>query len=202
MSPLALILAVLLNIGCMSKTTEPATLTVAASSQTSISATTLKPATATSSSVIFPPGTDLAFVTIIGGRTVGGPYLDSTTQIRVLTDSQSASAITGMVYSDDGDTLLAMNYRQYVAIVVFNGFRDGIGSNLEILKIRQSGNTVHIVAHFDDGGGQYSEAITSSQYQAVEIERNSFIRTGEITFQLLDESGKERATTTVNITGN
>jgi len=36
----------------------------------------------------------------------------------------------------------------------------------------------------------------------VEIERNSFIQTGEITFQLLDESGKERATTTVNITGN
>ena len=84
---------------------------------------------------------------------MGGPYLDSTAQIRVLTDSQSASAITGMVYSDDGDTLLAMNYREYVAIVVFNGFRDGIGSNLEILKIRQSGNTVHIVAHFDDGGG-------------------------------------------------
>jgi len=196
LSAITLIATVLLNTGCVSKTTAPATITSAATTQTSTSAT------ATASSVIFPPGTDLAFLTIVGSGQVGGPYLDSAAQIRVLTDSQSASAITGMVYSGDGDTRFAINYQQYVAMVVFNGFRDGISSNLKVLKIRQSGNTVYILTHFNDGGGSYALPATSSQYQAVEIERNSFIQTGEITFQLLDESGKERAVTTATITGN
>jgi hypothetical protein len=191
-------LAILLSIGCKQGDT-----TAVSSPYTDTSTTTTSLATVPAQTTLYSPsGTDLAFITIIGSGRVGGPYLDSTAQIKVLTDSQSASVITGMVYSDAGDTLIAINYQQYVAIVVFNGFREGISSNLKVLKIRQSANNVYIVAHFDDGGGSYSLPATSSQYQAVEIERNSFIRTGEITFQLLDETGKERAFTTAAITGN
>jgi len=191
-------LAILLLMGCKQGNTAPVS-----SSYTDVSTTTTFSTTVNSQTTSFlPSGTDLPFLTIIGPGQVGGPYLDSAAQIRVLTDSQSASAITGMVYSGDGDTLFAINYQQYVAMVVFNGFRDGINSNLKVLKIRQSGNTVYILTHFDDGGGSYGLPATSSQYQAVEIERNSFIQTGEITFQLLDESGKERAVATATITGN
>jgi len=165
---------------------------------TSVSSTPSK--TNTSPSIIFPSGTDLAFNTIIGAHKVGGPYQDRAAQIRVLTDSQSASEVSGMVYSYDADILLKADYQHYIVVVVFNGWRVNISKYLEIQKIWRSGNNVFVLAHFDDGGATALQA-SSSQYQTVTLDRVQLIQTGEITFKLLDESGKERATTMANITG-
>jgi hypothetical protein len=135
---------------------------------------------------------------------VGGPYEDSAAQIRVIITSPTVSEVTGMVYSDDANALLKVDYQRYFVIAAFNGWRSNIYGEFKINRIWQSGNTILIKATFNDliigtTPATYLPA-TSSQYQAVKLDRGVLTQSGELTFRLLDESGTERATTNSIIT--
>jgi hypothetical protein len=75
--------------------------------------------------------------------------------------------------------------------------RIGTSTYFRIEKILINNNTVYVLAHFDDGSTT-SLAMVSSQFQAVMVERKLLAQSGEITFVLLDQTGKERASTVLN----
>jgi hypothetical protein len=198
-SVITFILAILLIAGCVSKTTESETTTAAMATQTST------PATATTSSVIFPPGTDLPFENMVPIGNIGGDYTDVSAQIIIITNNtDSFLSNNNWVITEDKNMLDAIDYSQYFAVITFNGWRGGIGDTpFSVNRIWEKNNFVYILAHFDDFTitKTYNE-LNNSQYQITKINKTNLSQTGEITFQLLDETGKERATTTVNITGN
>jgi len=193
------ILAVFLNTACTSKTTTPAIVTSAATAPTSTSAA------ATTSGVTFPPGADLRFENIVPIGNIGGDYTDSTAQIIIVTNnSGSFLSNSNWVIPEDKNILDAFDYSQYFAVITFNGWRGGIGDPpFSITRIWQKANVVYILAHFDDFTitKTYNE-LNNSQYQITKINKTNLSQTGEITFRLLDESGKERAVATATIAGN
>ena len=189
----------LLNSGCVSKTAALSTITSTAVNQTST------PAIATTSNVTFPSGADLPFENMIPIGNIGGDYAGATPQIIVITNNtDSFLSNSNWVIPEDKNLLSAIDYSRYFAVITFNGWRGGIGDPpFGINKIWQKDNVVYILAHFDDFTitKTYDE-LNNSQYQITKINKTNLAQTGAITFQLLDETGKERATTTVNITGN
>lgn len=199
LSIIALISTVLLNTGCILKTAAPATITSTTITQTST------PAIATTSGVTFPPGADLPFENIVPIGNIGGDYTDATPQIIIITNNSGSSlSNSNWVIPEDKNVLDAFDYSRYFAVITFNGWRGGIGDTpFSIKRIWQKANVVYILAHFDDFTitKTYNE-LNNSQYQITKINKTNLSQTGEITFQLLDESGKERAVATATIAGN
>jgi hypothetical protein len=128
-----------------------------------------------------------------------GPYQDEASQILVTIDTSSVSKLLSMVYSYDADTLLKVDYTHYFVTIAFNGYRGGIFNTFKILNIERKTDGIYVTASFDDGGSGYSITAHSSQYQAVQLDRNILPKAGTITFNLLDESGHARARTVLDI---
>jgi hypothetical protein len=182
----------LLPIGCVRAATT-------ATSSSPLSHATQKATTATSNAAlthttVLPTGTDVAFQTVAGPSHLAGSYADRAAQIRLLADSQSVYDVFGWLSSYDADRLFSVDYQRYFVVVAFNGWRGGIGigTYFGIERIWQDDATVYVQAHFDDGSAT-SLAMNSSQYQGVKIDRSVLAQSGVITFKLLDETGKERA---------
>ena len=130
---------------------------------------------------------------------VGGPYTGVNAQIRVINSIQTVPPeALQWVYSDSKDTILAVDYSQCFVVIVFNGYRGGITTIMQIKRIWQVNNNVFVLAHFNDppppGVTLTVLPATSSQYQVVKISRTQLTQSGAITFSLLDETGYERAT--------
>ena len=70
---------------------------------------------------------------------------------------------------------------------------------MTIKEIIQEKGTVYISAHLDDPLGGPSIPIESSQYNVLAISKTNLIQFGEITFILLDNTGKERASVTAEV---
>ncbi len=149
--------------------------------------------------VTFPSGDQLPYETIVPSGAVGGGYPDRAGLIRVFTDSQSPTEVSDWIYPYHETTIFQVDYERYLVILVFNGWRGGIGTStyFRIEKILINNNTVYVLAHFDDGSTTSLPA-ASSQYQAVMVERKLLAQSGEITFVLLDQTGKERASTVLS----
>ena len=190
LSVIVFILAILLNTGCVSKTAATSTITSTAVNQTST------PAIATTSNVTFPSGADLPFENMIPIGNIGGDYADATPQIIVITNNtDSFLSNSNWVIPEDKNLLSAIDYSRYFAVITFNGWRGGIGDPpFSVKRIWQKDNVVYILAHFDDFTitKTYDE-LNNSQYQITKINKTNLAQTGAITFQLLDETGKERA---------
>ena len=137
----------------------------------------------------------LAFETIVESGQVGGPYEGKSAQIRVIYDIQTPRPeCFDWVYPRDQTTILEVNYTKYFVVIVFNGYRGGIFSDLCIQRIWQNTDVVFVLAHFNDIVPEvYSEPATNSQYQIVKIDRTLITHQGPISFRLLDEAGEERA---------
>lgn len=151
-----------------------------------------------STSVIFPSGTDLDFNLVGEFGDIGGAYNEKSGQIIVIANkTDSFLPNTDWVKPEHKNTILEIDYSQYFVILAFNGWRGGIGNpSFNIKRIWQKDNNIYVLAHFDDFiPGATSVPLYNSQYQAAKINRIDIIQTGEITFKLLDESGKERAST-------
>jgi hypothetical protein len=121
-------------------------------------------------------------------------------QVIVIT-SPSESFFTGIgrISTEHKNQILEVNYSDYWVVLAFNGWRRSIGGSFAIKGIWQEGNTISILAHFDDYlEGQTRLQAISSQYEAVKIHKAYLMQTGEITFKLLDESGEERAVAIVS----
>ena len=199
LSAIVLISTVLLNTGCVSKTTTPAIVTSDVITPTSTSAAAI------TSGVTFPSGADLPYENMVPIGNIGGDYTDSTAQIIIVTNNSGSSlSNSNWVIPEDKNVLDAFDYSQYFAVITFNGWRGGIGDPpFSIKRIWQQANVVYILAHFDDFTitKTYNE-LNNSQYQIIKINKTNLSQTGEITFQLLDETGTERAVVTATIMGN
>ena len=91
-------------------------------------------------------------------------------------------------------TILEVDYSKYFVVIVFNGYRTGIHSVLNIQRIWQNENEVFVLTHFNDIVPEgTSLSLSNSQYQVVKIDRTLITHSGAITFRLLDELGEERA---------
>jgi hypothetical protein len=181
--PVVLMLGVMVLTGCI-KT--PPTISPTPSE------TTTPPPTGT-----FPPGTDLAFETIVKSGNLGGSYEGTAAQIVVINDIKAPPRGLEWVNPEYQDKINAVDYSQFFVLMAFNGFRGGISSDFSIQRIWQNAGTVYVLAHFNDIVPQgTSLSATNSQYQVVKISKAQITHLGTITFKLLDETGKERATAT------
>jgi len=119
----------------------------------------------------------------------------------VISSNQTLPAeALGWVHPEYKNRILDVDYSTNFVVMAFNGYRGGIFSDFMIQEIRQDFKTVFLVAHFNDViPTGTSLPVFSSQYQVVKIGRSQITQTGAITFKLLDETGNERATTTIEI---
>jgi hypothetical protein len=151
--------------------------------------------------VTFPPGRDLEFDILIETRQIGGMYKGEGAQVQVLTSVESLYPESlDWIEDHDRPALQNANYQGNFVILVFNGYRGNIYSYLRIQRVWQDGNTVYVLAHFNDFAPKATFLPAySSQYEAVKIRKSQLGSLGTYTFKLWDESGKERASTTAEI---
>ena len=94
------------------------------------------------------------------------------------------------------------DFSTHFILIIFNGNRGGWGSYMKIYEIKQEKDEVHITAHLDDQGPEVPVVpIIISQYTVLKINKDNLSQAGKVTFILFDESGKERARTTVEVSG-
>lgn len=92
------------------------------------------------------------------------------------------------------------DFSEYFLMLVFNGFRANYGTGMEIKAIWQDKEIIYVSAHLDDEyPGMTVIPIWSSQYSVLKISKSTMTQFGKITFILLDESGKERAKVTYEV---
>jgi hypothetical protein len=143
--------------------------------------------------------TDLAFKIVADTGGNGGGDIDNSPQIRLLADTKSASAISEMVLDSDMEILNKVDYNRYFTIVVFITFNDYFYP-IQIQRIWQDGNVIFIQAPVHDLGPQeYYLCWSSTEYQAVQLDRSILPKSGTIIFKLIDEHGAERAATIVTV---
>jgi hypothetical protein len=154
-----------------------------------------------SPSITLPSGTELTFENIIKSGNLGGSYQGETAQIRVVSSLQTPLPEEfNWIYPDSKNMILAVDFTKYFVVMVFNGSRGGIYSNLKILQIWQTVDMILVLTHFNDFIPQATSLPASnSQYQVVKIARTQITQPGVNMFKLLDGSGQERAITIQNI---
>ncbi len=154
-------------------------------------------------------------VTVLPGRVIPFEHFkiddyywrtESTAYIWVINSLQDHNRPQGIDWkpsanqSEPPPEILDFDFSSYFLILVFNGNKGGFGTAMKIGEIRQDKGTIYISAHLDDPGTATSVPIISSQYNVLKISKDNLTKKGEIIFVLIDESGKERATTTYKIT--
>ncbi|MDD5094661.1 MAG: hypothetical protein PHV74_09820 [Dehalococcoidia bacterium] len=151
------------------------------------------------------PGTDLKFEKIVEPeRNIGFLYREDSAQIRVITSAQTPlPEEIEWVNAVSQTKILTVDYSEYFVVMVFNGYRSGISSNLKVQGIWQSAGAICVLAHFNDyQPDATSLSNTNSQYEVVKISRAQLSQHGEIVFVLSDETGNERARTTQMVLQN
>ncbi len=126
---------------------------------------------------------------------MGGTYKGERAQILVIPSIHTPEPEElEWVNSLDQTKILEVDYPKYFVVIVFNGYRGGIFSQINILRIWKNTDMIFVVAHFNDFVPQATSLPAyNSQYQVVKISKQQIAHPGVLTFQLLDESGKERA---------
>jgi hypothetical protein len=192
-----LTMQVTLLSGCIGKATNTLSTSPITTMTTPAKPTPTSPAAAApTSTVLLPTGTDLAFETIVQPGRVGGPYTGDVAQIQAIDNAQIEPAeVLEWVYPDDKAKILAVDYTKYFVLMIFNGYRGGISSYLKIWRVWQGVDSVFVLVHFNDiQPSATSLPAYNSQYQVVQISRTQITQFGAIAFKLLDEAGRERAT--------
>ena len=188
----------ILLAGCKPISTITSTTSTSTVTSTISSTVTTTSETSTTTSVILPSGTDLEFE--INGT--GGIYKDETnvpTGIYVLANEQSPlPSVYDSLYPDGLKKIENLDFSQYFVIFVFMGTQGGQGPFIKPERIWQNGNTVYVLADFNDGGSYHLDAI-SAPSQSVKVTKSTMMQFGKITFILLDLSGKERARGIFNV---
>ncbi len=161
--------------------------------------TSRPPASATIAPAFVPPGMELDFQTIVEPSQFGGEYPGKTSRIDVVT-SPDGLPPQGWLSWRDRDLLATANYQGAVLIIVFNG-SNAIFGYLRVRGVWRDGAVIYVTAHFNEASGATSTALpaVSSQYQVLKIWRSQLLPLGQYTFRLLDETGRERASTVAEI---
>jgi hypothetical protein len=94
--------------------------------------------------------------------------------------------------------LSTLDFSRYFILFVFMGFQSVTGPYIKVKQIWQVKDTIWVQADFNPDGPTYLPTY-SSPFQDVKVNKENITQFGEITFRLLDLSGKERATTTCEI---
>lgn len=165
---------------------------------TSPSPSPISPSISPSPSSTLPLGTAVVF----GHFQMSGSYwrTETSAAIWVITSLQTYSRPPGIEWRQEMPAvpepppeILNFDFSEYFLMLVFNGYRGGYGTAMEIKGIWQDKDMIQISAHLDDPGMATSIPIYSSQYNVLKVNKASMSQFGEITFGLFDESGKERA---------
>ncbi len=93
------------------------------------------------------------------------------------------------------------DFAHYFLIVVFNGIRGGLGygTHISTKGIRQDNDIIYVTFKFSDPGPGAYKPVINSPTDFLKIKRDNLIQGGELTFILLDTSGKERAKSTYEV---
>ncbi len=132
---------------------------------------------------------------------VASPYYQfSAAYIKVVTDIATASEVYDWIIPTDRDILSQVDYQKYFVIVAFNGRRGSEGNwrKFGVQRVLRRKGEVYIRAHFEDGGWGNQLPRVTSPYNILKIEKSA-VGSGEIPFNLYDDRGDVRATTSAVI---
>jgi hypothetical protein len=145
--------------------------------------------------------TELNFETL--ARAING-YDDAalTARLQIVT-SKPDSPIEGIpTYTKPQSEIETVDFSKYFVIIAFHGStfppdtpEDG---GIELIKIIQDGDNIYIRARFQVPQRTVPPGIITPYY-AVKVNKESMVQFGKLTFILLDQSGKERATATQGV---
>ena len=149
-------------------------------------------------------GTQLVFEQLVlQGRDPGGTYRGNRAHLIVLSSSKNQLSKTlEWVRPVDKDKILSVDYSNYVVILAFNGFRELLDRVFTVERIIQTDKAILVIARFNEFIPEATSLITitdNSQYDAVKISKSQITHNGRITFQLVDQTGKVRATATAEV---
>jgi hypothetical protein len=150
------------------------------------------------------PGTTISFEHF----KMSGSYwrTEESAVIWVITSMQTYSRPSGIewqqeipVVPEPPPEFLNFDFTQYFLMLVFNGYRGGYGTAMEVKGIWQDKGIIRTSAHLDDPVMTTSIPVYSSQYNVLKVNKANLSQFDEITFRLIDELGKERAIATYKI---
>jgi len=151
--------------------------------------------TPSTAGVAMSAATELNFKTIsIANDHIGNANRD--TQIEVISEkSNSVIPIDPLDQAKIDSTDFSKNY----VIAVFYGWRGYANTAMEIKRVYQDKNIIYVSVYFEIPAGTVAPGYSSS-YRIIEISKESMPQFGDITFKLLDDTGKEKAQINQNIT--
>jgi hypothetical protein len=144
-----------------------------------------------------PSGTNLDFSTIsIRHEYTENPVYTRVAKI-VIISSKPVNNIEGITL-ESTDRINEVDFSKHFVLVLFHGTTYP-GNGIQVERIWQNEKTIYILAQFQKTGVTVIP-IDSGPYVVVQIVKDSLTQFGQTTFVLLDESGKERAEATYEIT--
>jgi hypothetical protein len=155
-------------------------------------------------SINFLTGTDLDYEDIVPVGDLGGHYKEEYSRISVVSAIKVPfpEEIDFINYFDQ-EKVFRIDYSWYITIMLFNGFRTNKYGQFKVRRIWKNNDLIYIMANFNDSIDYmttiHSDA-TNSQYQLIKINRDQIDRKGAVTFKLIDEYLRERASLTADLT--
>jgi hypothetical protein len=176
--------------------------------QTSTKSNNVNIASPTETSVTPLTGTELSFETIVKAdypsTDLGAP---ENPKIIVIT-SEPLTRIPGISPHDispnvgSESIIKEVDYSKFIVLIAFHGttYPGSVleGRGIDITRILQDGNKIYVQARFQLPQPTVVPGIIYP-YHIVKVNKESITKYGELTFILLDQLGKERATTTCEI---
>jgi len=129
--------------------------------------------------------------------------IEDTAAIWVINDLLQYNRPQGIEWRNQSQTeppnpIRSFDFSKNFILFTFMGFQAVTGPTIETMQIWQSVNTIYVQAFFSRGGPTFLPTY-SSPFDSLKISKDDLAQFGIITFLLLDESGKERAKATYEI---
>ena len=155
-------------------------------------------------SVTSPPGNQLAFEDFRLAVAKMGVSTDTPAYVFVMTNTKSPlpdrwEYFTPFAPEREEKTIEDVDFSKDFLLFVSMGFKSVTGPKITVERIWQVQETIYIQANFDTAVGQTVQPMFSEPTTIIKVSKDNMTQFGEITFVLLDQSGKERATTTCEI---
>ncbi len=145
-----------------------------------------------------PTGIDIPFETMYYDKFAH--YEQSSPQIRVVITKNVQFQLSDYIDTEAKAAIQNVDFSEYFVIVALQGYGVVFERDIDIQRIWQNDNFVYVQAYFgvpdpEDTTGP----MTTSPYHMVKVNKEALPQSGKLTFELLDHTGNERATTTQTI---
>lgn len=142
-----------------------------------------------------PPGNDLVFDTVARSDFSNYDEGQRSSDIQILT-SKPVSNVKGVSPFDQPE-IESVDFSQYFVIIAFLGLSSP-GYEIRIRRVWQDKNMVYLLFHARPPQ-KYTKPMVIFPYHAIKINKEQMLQNGEITFKLLEQHGKELASTSYEI---